>query len=79
MFPALVAMANTPIVWDKEIHHFREITVKEAAKLQSFRDDFIFLGSKKQTFRQLGNAVNTDIAYQLARGLFNLRVSENER
>jgi DNA (cytosine-5)-methyltransferase 1 len=35
----------------------RNITGREGARLQSFPDDFIFLGPKKDVARQIGNAV----------------------
>lgn len=35
----------------------RAVSIREAARLQSFKDDFIFLGSKDQQYQQIGNAV----------------------
>ena len=72
-FPSLVAMATTPLIWDESINHFREITIREAARLQSFDEKFVFTGSSKQVYKELGNAVNVEIAYQLAQGLLRLR------
>ncbi len=77
LFPTLVAMPNTPIVWDTVLGHFRRISPKEAARLQSFEDFYKFGGSDSQTYRQLGNAVNVEIARQLGKGL--LRLIREER
>jgi DNA (cytosine-5)-methyltransferase 1 len=45
----------------------RTISVREAARLQSFPDGFVFRGSMNAGFRQIGNAVPPLLAYALAR------------
>lgn len=44
----------------------RTISVREAARLQSFPDAFVFNGSMNSAFRQIGNAVSPLLAYQIA-------------
>ena len=45
----------------------RPITHREAARFQSFPDDFAFCGSKVEVARQIGNAVAPRLAYEVAR------------
>lgn len=77
-FPSLVAIVNTPIVWDKKKKAYRHITPREAANLQSFDQRYKFVGTDKQIYQQLGNSVNVRVLKILCKNLFELRKMEVE-
>lgn len=47
----------------------RRITIKEAARIQSFPDDYVFCGNKGMVYTQIGNAVPCKMAEAVAKAV----------
>lgn len=56
----------------------RFLSVREAARLQSFPDSYYFCGSQFQQFKQIGNAVPPKLAEAIASQVVNFLGSRSE-
>ncbi len=66
-FQALVAMVQTPVIG----RYRRRLSVREAARLQSFPEDFKPCGNVHQAYKQFGNCVNVEVIRHAAIKLFS--------
>ena len=49
----------------------RRITIREMARIQGYEDDYIFLGSKSEQSRQIGNSVPVGLSKALAKAIYS--------
>lgn len=73
--PARTVMAHLGKDSYSHIHYdsnqARTISVREAARLQSFPDGFVFIGRMNAAFRQIGNAVPPLLAWKIAQKIMD--------
>lgn len=56
----------------------RPLTVREYARIQTFPDDYLFVGSMANQYKQIGNAVPVQMAYALAQHIATFLTRERE-
>lgn len=74
------APARTVDTGHRNLFHYeynRVPTVRESARIQSFPDDFVFIGTKTQQSRQVGNAVPPLLGQALGEAIMKI-IQENE-
>ena len=55
----------------------RTLTPREAARIQTFPDDFVFYGSKSSVCKQIGNAVPPLLAEFIAHIIITLKTKQH--
>lgn len=77
--PSHTLVAHLSVDTYSHIHPWepRGISVREAARIQSFPDDFYFNCSMGDAYKQIGNAVPPLLAYSIAKSVYSAFEREN--
>ena len=71
--PSLTIVCSPAMKQTERCHptETRPLTVRESARIQTFPDDWKFMGAKGQQYKQIGNAVPVNLAYALGISLID--------
>ncbi len=70
-YHASIMSGNPPPSFKEAPSRLRRLTVEEAALLQTFSREYVFVGSQTSKYKQIGNAVPCELAHQVGRMLFD--------
>jgi DNA (cytosine-5)-methyltransferase 1 len=78
--PCFTIVAHLQKDGNSFIHPYqvRDLSVREAARLQSFSDEYIFTGGRGDQFEQIGNAVPPLMAEAIARSCYTALKDRND-
>lgn len=62
-----------------DMSYWRRLTVRECARIQSFPDNFEFIGAATHTYKQIGNAVPPVLGWHIAQAVQNTLLKVNEK
>jgi DNA (cytosine-5)-methyltransferase 1 len=66
-----IMQGQSPSEYVEAPARLRRLTVEEAAVIQTFPREYIFCGSQSSKFKQIGNAVPCNLAFQVAKMIRN--------
>jgi DNA (cytosine-5)-methyltransferase 1 len=72
--PSLTLTCSPAMKQTERCHPYdtRPLTVREYARIQTFPDDWKFMGNRDAQYKQIGNAVPVNLAYAIGRSLIRL-------
>lgn len=62
----------------ENMNYWRRLSVRECARIQTFPDNFEFLGAATHTYKQIGNAVPPVLGWHVARAVQNVLLENSK-